>query len=259
MGGSIARVVAAHDRAVLTLTLANEERANALTSSMLDDLARALGGIPPDVRVVLLTGAGDRNFSSGVDLGDAPTPHRLRESEARLGAAVDALRECPVPVVAALNGSAYGGALELAMACDWRIAREGATFAMPPGRLGVVYSPRGLQLFVAAIGPARTAEIFLTGAPVDAHRALEMGLVNAVHDAAELGARARDSAESVAAMAPIAVRGTIATIRALAAGPLSDDGREIAQAWRDRAYASADLTEGLAAFRERRPPGFSGD
>ena len=145
------------------------------------------------------------------------------------------------------------------MACDWRLARDGAGFSMPPGRLGVVYSPRGLQLFVAAIGPARTAELFLTGAPIDSARALAMGLVNAVHDPSELGARARDAAEGVAALAPLSARGTVAIIRALAEGPLSDDGREIAQAWRDRAYASADVSEGLAAFRERRTPSFTGE
>lgn len=259
MGESIARVVAAQEGPVLTLTLANEVRANALTLGMLDELRSALGGVRPDVRAVLLTAEGDRTFSSGVDLGDAPTPDRLRDCETRLGSAVDAVRECPVPVIAALNGSAIGGGLELAMACDWRLARDGASFSMPPGRLGVVYSPRGLQLFVAAIGPARTAELFLTGAPIDSARALAMGLVSAVHDPSELGARARDAAEGVAALAPLSARGTVAIIRALAEGPLSDDGREIAQAWRDRAYASADVSEGLAAFRERRTPSFTGE
>jgi enoyl-CoA hydratase/carnithine racemase len=259
MGENIARAVAVQEGAVLTVTLQNDARGNALTMGMLDEVARALGGVAPDVAVVLLTGSGDRAFSTGADLTDVPTPEKLREVEARLGSAVDAVRECPVPVIAVVNGAATGGGLELAMACDWRIAADTATFAMPPGRLGVVYSPRGLQLFVGAIGPARVAELFLTGAPLDSAAAVGMGLVNAVYPAAELVARAREAAGAVAASAPIATRGTIAIIRAMTEGTLSDDGREIAQAWRDRAYASTDLQEGIAAFRERRPPSFSGE
>ena len=259
MGESITRVDAVLEGSTLTLTLANASRANALSTALLDELAGALVALDPTVGVVILTGEGDRNFSSGVDLGEAPTPERLRDSEARLGAAVDAIRECPVPVIGVLNGSAVGGGLELAMACDWRIAGDHATFAMPPGHLGVVYSPRGLQLFVAAIGAAQTAELFLTGTSISASRARDIGLVNAIYPGPELAARARDAAKAVAAMAPLAVRGTLATIRALADGPLSVDGREIAQAWRDRAYASADLVEGLAAFGQRRGPRFSGE
>jgi enoyl-CoA hydratase/carnithine racemase len=258
MGEYAPGVATAQDGAVLTVTLANERRANALTMGMLDDISRTLGSLGADVGVVLLTGAGDKSFCSGADLGEVPTPEKLSGIEARVGSAVDAIRECPVPVIAVVSGAAVGGGLELAMACDWRIASHAASFAMPPGRLGIVYSPRGLQLFVAAIGPAQAAELFLTGGPINATRALELRLVNAVYPAAELGDRAREAAEAVAAIAPISARGTVAIIRALGEGSLSDDGREIAQAWRDRAYASADLKEGLAAFRERRAPHFSG-
>ena len=121
-----------------------------------------------------------------------------------------------------------------------------------------MYSPRGLQLFVSAIGPARTAELFLTGEPVSAQRALAVGLVNALHPPDALLGAAHAAAGRVAEMAPIAVQGTVAVIRALAAGPLSEDGREMAQDWRERAYASEDMAEGLAAFRERRAGRFSG-
>lgn len=259
MGENAPGILTARDGAVLTVTLANERRANALTMGMLDDISRTLGSLDPDVGVVLVTGAGGKSFSSGADLGEVPTPDKLREIEARVGSAVDAIRECPVPVIAVVNGAAVGGGLELAMACDWRIASDTAGFSMPPGRLGIVYSPRGLQLFVAAIGPAQAAELFLTGGPINASRALELRLVNAVYPGGELADRAREAAAAVAAMAPISARGTAAIIRALGEGALSEDGREIAQAWRDRAYASADLKEGLAAFRERRAPSFSGE
>ena len=258
MGTSIARVGSELDGAVLTLTLENPSRANALTDRMLEDLAAAAAEPPPGTRAILLRGTGSRHFSSGVDLGGDPTPARLRESEGRLRSAVEALRESPVPVIAALNGSAYGGALEVAMACDWRVAARGIEVAMPPGRLGVVYSLRGLRLFVAAIGPARTAELFLTGTPMDAERALAIGLVNALFAPDELLPRAREAARRVAAAAPIAVQGTVALIRALGQAPVSEGVHESAEAWRARAYASADLAEGLAAFRERRAPRFTG-
>lgn len=258
MGETTPGILTAQDGTVLTVTLSNERRANALTLPMLDDISRTLGSLGAGISAVMLTGAGDKTFSSGADLGEVPTPDKLREIEARVGSAVDAIRECPVPVIGVVNGAAVGGGLELAMACDWRISSDSASFAMPPGRLGMVYSPRGLQLFVAAIGPAQAAELFLTGGPINASRALELLLVNAVYPAEELADRARDAAAAVAAIAPISARGTVAIIRALGEGSLSDDGREIAQAWRDRAFASADLAEGLAAFRERRAPNFSG-
>lgn len=251
-------LTAVFEDGVLTLTLDNPERANALTAAMLEGLVAALGRPPEHTRVVVLRGAGDRHFSSGVDLAGAPTPDALREGERRLGAAVDAVHGCPAPVVAVLNGSAHGGALELAVSCDWRIARRGAEFAMPAARLGVAYTARGLQTFSTLIGPSRTAALFLTGSPVGAEQAFAIGLVDAVHDDDALDDAAAATAARVAEMAPIAVRGTLVTLRALAAGGLNEEDRAAAEAWRDRAWGSNDLAEGLAAFKERRPPDFSG-
>jgi enoyl-CoA hydratase len=254
-GGS---VVSALEEGVLTLTLDNPSRANALTGGMLEDLRAALGRVPEGARVVLVRGAGDRHFSAGVDLADAPSPATLRDGERRLGAAVDAVHACPVPVVAALNGSAHGGGLELAASCDWRIARAGADFAMPAARLGVAYTPRGVQTFATLLGPARTAALFLTGAPVDADSALAIGLVDSVHEPAAFDGAVADAARRVAAMAPLAVRGTLVTLRALAAGRITEEDRAGAEALRERAWGSSDLAEGLAAFRERREPRFTG-
>jgi enoyl-CoA hydratase len=161
-------------------------------------------------------------------------------------------------VVGVLNGAAFGGALELAMACDWRIARRGARLGMPAARLGVVYAPDGLRRFAAALGPARARRLFLTGAPVDADEALAIGLVDQVVEPEELWPAARAAAADVAAGAPIAVAGTRAILRALTDGPLPEAVEAEAAEWRARAFGSADFREGLAAFRAKRPPGFTG-
>ena len=247
---------------VMVIRIVSEARANSLDDGMLDAIAAAVRDPVPDgVRAVVLTGAGDRNFSGGVDLSARPMDTlaaSVREGERLLGVAARAIESAPVPVVCALNGNAVGGALELAMACDWRIARRGARFGMPPARLGWVYAAEGIRLFVRAVGPAHTAELFLTGRPVDADRALAMGMVNAVVEPAELMPAALEAARAVAANAPIAVAGTRAVIRALTGDPETADPITTAAEWRRRAFASQDIEEGLRAFRERRPPGFRG-
>jgi enoyl-CoA hydratase/carnithine racemase len=149
-----------------------------------------------------------------------------------------------------------GGGLELAMACDWRIAREGARLAMPPARLGLVYTADGLRRFAAEIGMARTRELFLTGRPIEARRAEEIGLVTHVVAAEDLLPLGRRMAAAVAANAPLAVEGMRVVLRAIADDDQAD-GR--AQQWRVRAFGSTDLAEGIAAARERRAPVFRGE
>lgn len=245
---------------VLVLRIVNEGRANALTERVLDHLVRALEG--PNTRAAgaaVLTGAGDRHFSSGAELGAEAAPgwiERVKRIEHGIGAVATAITKASFPVIAVLNGDAIGGGLELAMACDWRIAREGIRLAMPPARIGLVYTAEGLRRFVPEIGVARTRELFLTGRSIDARHALEIGLVNHVVPAEELMPLGMRTAAAVAANAPIAVEGIRVVLRAIADGDLGD-GK--AQQWRVRAFGSSDLAEGLAAARERRPPVFGGE
>jgi enoyl-CoA hydratase/carnithine racemase len=164
-----------------------------------------------------------------------------------------------VPVIGVLNGAAVGGALELAIACDWRIARRGARLAMPAAHLGVVYAADGLRRFVAAMGPARTRRLFLTGTPVEADEALAIGLVDEVVPEDALWDVARAAAADVARAAPLAVAGTRAVVRELVEGAPPSLVEETAAGWRARAFGSDDFREGLAAFRERRPPSFRGE
>jgi enoyl-CoA hydratase/carnithine racemase len=256
------RLLVSEEDGALHARIANEARANALDEAILDDLVSLLEGPrAAAARVVLLAGAGDRHFSAGLDLGDRPAdelPAFLQEGERRLGRAVAAVAACPVPVIGVLNGAAFGGALEIAIACDWRIARRGARLGMPAARLGVVYAPEGLRRFVAAMGPARTRRLFLTGTPVDADEALRIGLVDEVVPEEGLWDAARGAAAEVARAAPVAVAGTRAIVRALEDGAPADAVAETAAGWRARAFGSDDLREGLRAFRERRPPGFRG-
>jgi enoyl-CoA hydratase/carnithine racemase len=250
------------DAGALIVRVANEARANALDTRILDDLTSLLEGPrAAAARVVLLGGAGERHFSAGLHLGERDADELaawLPEAERRLGRAARAVAGCARPVVGVLNGAAFGGALELAMACDWRIARRGARLGMPAARLGVVYAPDGLRRFAAALGPARARRLFLTGAPVDADEALAIGLVDQVVEPEELWPAARAAAADVAAGAPIAVAGTRAILRALTDGPLPEAVEAEAAEWRARAFGSADFREGLAAFRAKRPPGFTG-
>ena len=250
------------DGLIAIVTIANEARANSLDDAMLSALAEALSADAlGDARAVVLTGAGDRNFSGGVDLqardGEALTD-AVRTGERLLGRAAAAVEGCPVPVIAALNGNAFGGALEIAMAADWRLAARGARFGMPPARLGWVYAAEGIQRFVRVAGAPATRELFLTGRPIDAERARQIGIVNRVVDRLELVDLAVADALAVAENGPIAVAGMRSVIRAIEDGVAPSEAGEIAERWRQRAFQSEDIEEGLRAFREKRDPEFHG-
>jgi enoyl-CoA hydratase/carnithine racemase len=163
-------------------------------------------------------------------------------------------------VVAALNGAAIGGGLELAIACDLRVAADTVQLGMPPAKLGVVYSTAGLNRFLTTIGGARTRELFLTGRRIDAATAERWGLVNEVVEAEALPDAALALAREIAGNAPLSLRGNKAGIRELiaAGGALDPVVADVLEAERRRAFASEDLREGLRAFGEKRPPEWRG-
>src|SRR5512132_445100 len=208
---------------VLRLTISNPAKRNALDQPILDAIAAVLSEIG-SARVVLLTGAGGL-FSSGYDIGDIPEDVFAQEAQALVAhpftAAIDALDACEIPTVAALPGHTIGGGLELALACDLRIAVDGILLGMPPAKLGLVYSHTGLRRFLHAIGAPRTRELFLTARNIDARTALSWGLVNQVVGVFDLETVALDLAEDLAANAPLSVRGNKRVIREL----LSAEGR----------------------------------
>jgi enoyl-CoA hydratase/carnithine racemase len=247
---------------VLRLTISNPAKRNALDHAILDAIAAAIGDLG-DAHAVLLTGA-DGMFSSGYDIGDIGDDVFAEEAERLVAhpfaAALEALQACEIPTVAALPGHTIGGGLELALACDLRVAADGILLGMPPAKLGLVYSHTGLRRFLEAIGAPRTRELFLTARNIDARTALSWGLVNEVVGAADLEDAALDLAEDLAANAPLSVRGNKRVIDELLAAQTDLDPeveRELVEL-RVASFHSDDLREGVRAFGEKRPARWKG-
>jgi len=248
---------------VALLTLSNPDKRNALDRTLCESLRFTLERL--DARCVVLTGEG-RAFCAGYDiaelLGEGYEDGAADSVEAHhpFPGALAAIETYPYPVVAALNGATIGGGLELAIACDLRIAADTAQLGMPPAKLGVVYATAGLNRFLTTIGGARTRELFLTGRRIDAATAERWGLVNSVVEAEALPAAALELATEIAANAPLSLRGNKAGIRELiaAGGVLDPAVAAVLEAERRRAFASEDLREGLRAFGEKRAPVWRG-
>lgn len=240
---------------VALLTISNPEKRGALDRPLLEAFVDALGRL--DARCVVLTGEG-RAFCAGYDIEELMREGYDDGAEAAhpFPAALAAIEAYPFPVLAALNGYAIGGGLELAMACDLRIAADGIQLGMPPVKLGVVYGHPGLTRFVSAIGAARTRELFLTGRRIDAATAERWTLVNEVVAPEGLSETVLARAQEIAANAPLSLRGNKAAIRALvaAAGALDPATAAALDAERRTAFESEDLREGLQAFGEKRAP-----
>jgi enoyl-CoA hydratase/carnithine racemase len=203
-------------------------------------------------------------FSSGYDIGDIPEDVFAEQAEKLVAHpftnAIDALDGTDLPTIAALPGHTIGGGLELALACDLRIAADGIKLGMPPAKLGLVYSHTGLRRFIDIVGVARTRELFLLGRNIDARRALDWSLVNEVVIGPDLEETALDWARELAANAPLSVQGNKRVIRELlrAEGELDPDVERELIALREACFASEDMKEGVRAFGEKRPARWRG-
>ena len=249
------------DGAVATVTLDRPEALNALTVPMKLALREALESLADDraVRAVILTGAG-RAFSAGQDLAErdqpdaAPLDVELRE---RYNPIIRAIRSMGQPVIAAVNGVAAGAGASLAFACDLRICAEEARFVLAFGRIGLVPDSGATWFLPRLIGPAKAAELALVGDRVDAAEALRLGLVSRVVPADQLRIEARALADRIAEGAPLAIALTKEALQRSATIGL-DEALEGEAKLQGIAGASADHAEGLAAFKEKRPPRFTG-
>jgi enoyl-CoA hydratase/carnithine racemase len=245
---------------IATVTLNRPERRNALNTAMLDELRRYFDGLERDarVRVVVIRGAGGA-FCSGRDLNEmSRRQHDPGEPEADVIELFQQIEASSRPSIAMVHGAAYAGGCELALHCDLRVAADVARFAMPLAKLGLVVPfPLGQKL-VEIIGPAFTRQILLTGQPVDARRAYEMGMVHTVVPGAELEKATYDLARTIAGNAPLSLAGMKATIRRSAALRDRIEHADLDEAAR-RARASADAREGVRAMLEHRKPDFRGE
>jgi enoyl-CoA hydratase/carnithine racemase len=246
---------------VTRLTIDNPAKRNALDHDILDALAETLPKL--ESRCLLLTAEG-KVFSAGYDIGALPQDDFARAAEAIVAhpftAAIEALDAYPFPVLAALNGHAIGGGLELALSCDLRVCSADARLGMPPARLGLIYSHTGLRKFLDAIGAPRTRELFFTARNIGAQEALSWGLVGEVVPAEEVAARGVELAAEIAANAPLSLLGNKRVIGELLAarGALDPAVEEELVALRDACFGSEDFFEGVRAFAEKRAPRWQG-
>jgi enoyl-CoA hydratase/carnithine racemase len=246
---------------VVRLTISNPGKRGALDHAILDGFSTLLPGL--DARCLVVTGEND-TFSAGYDIGDLPESVIADEAEKLVAhpftEALDALEAFPYPTLAALNGPAIGGGLELALACDLRIAANTVSVGMPPAKLGLVYSHTGIRKFIDAIGAPRTRELFLVGGRIDAQTAMGWGLVNALAEPEHLGEKVLELAREIASNAPLAQRGNKQVIRAVldAQGRLDEPTERELIELRRACFSSEDFREGVRAFAEKRRPRWQG-
>jgi enoyl-CoA hydratase len=236
---------------------------NLVTQALLEELEAALATLaaadPGDIRAVVVSGRGDRSFSAGSHVGEfeaqrGPDGHERHALEERIGSALASL---PMPTIAAIEGNALGGGLELALCCDLRIASERARLGLPEVRLAVTPGTGGTQRLPRVVGPARAKEMILTGRVLTAAEAASIGLVTEVVPAGRAVARATEIGAEIATFGPLAVREAkrlidVAWDHDLATGLAAELDAS------GRIFATDDLLEGARSFLEKRPPEYHG-
>jgi enoyl-CoA hydratase len=245
------------------ITFNNPEKRNAMSLDMWEGLGHALVELRdnPDIRVVVLTGAGDKAFVSGADISQfEKTRHNAEASEeySRRSAAQRALlADYPKPIIACIRGFCLGGGMQVAMAADIRIASDNSQFGIPAAKLGIAYGYDGLKNLVSLVGPSWARLLMYTGMRIDAVEAVRIGLVDRVVADADLWDATSEIARTISGNAPLAIKAAKITIAQVLKDPADRDMGAIKQIGTD-CMDSEDFREGRRAFMEKRKPQFHG-
>jgi enoyl-CoA hydratase len=247
---------------VRTLTVDRPEKLNALNAAVLEALDARVREAEADgaLRCLIVTGAGEKAFIAGADIGELAklTPLDGREHARRGQALLERLENLPIPSIAAINGYAYGGGLELALACTLRVASENARMGLPETSLGILPGYGGTQRLTRLLGKSRAAELVLTSEKgITAADAGRLGLVNRVVPAGQALAAAMDLALAIVKNGPIACRYALEAIRRGSEMPLPE-GLAYEATLFGLCASTEDMKEGMTAFLEKRPARFTG-
>ncbi|MFQ5566734.1 MAG: enoyl-CoA hydratase/isomerase family protein [Paracoccaceae bacterium] len=238
---------------ILRVTFDNPSRRNAIGTEALDGLDRLAGEIATDreVRAVVLTGAGDRAFTSGFDLRELAEFEPEHFMRSHFSQVIEKWARLPVPVIGALNGHCMGGGVHVAVACDIRLSVPGVRFMIPAARFGFIYVPWAIRRIERTLGPSFAAQLLYLDTELSAEDLTGNGFIHSIVAPEALADRAMEIARRAARLAPLAVAGMKELVRE------DPDDAAVTAAMRRCAH-SEDVREGLAAMRERRAPKFSG-
>jgi enoyl-CoA hydratase/carnithine racemase len=248
------------DGAIAELVLDNSTKRNAISQAMWQALPGLIAEIEAEaeIKVVIIHGGHAGAFAAGADISEFEvvyaTSEAAKTSSDHIGAALSAIEHCSKPVLAAIDGACVGGGVSIAMACDIRIAGEGAKFGVTPGKLGLCYPVADTRRLVQQIGPAATKEILFTGAIFTAQRAAEIGLINHRVAGGEALAHARAMAAEIAATSQWSARASKTMVNALASGAAVDAAD--LEALYLSGFEESDFQEGFRAFLDKRKPDF---
>ena len=264
MQNRLLRVHRKNNMAILTLN--RPEKKNSLSPELVKILLQTLEELSADdtIRTVVIRGAGDKAFCAGYDIGSLPTrrsddPHDKLKTLNSVESLFKTIIDYPFPVIAMINGLAFGAGCELAICCDIRIGADNIRIGMPPAKLGLVYPWSGLQRFIQVIGLKNTKEIFFTGRAYEGIRLKELDLVDYLIPGDELESFTFRMAEEIAANAPLALKGTKRVLNLLLQTSKFDkNSLKEAESITLASFLSEDLKEGQLAFLEKRGPLFKG-
>jgi enoyl-CoA hydratase/carnithine racemase len=256
-------ILVQHDGPVATVVFNRPKMRNAISLAMWMEIASVTEGLAKDdgVRAIVYRGAGTEAFASGADISEFEQNRKDLETAANYNAQTEAayrtVRECPKPTVAMIFGYCMGGAMAIAMACDFRFAATGSKFGIPAARLSIIYGLDPVHQLVDLVGPAYAKDILYSARTVEAEEALRIGFIQRLVAAGELEAVTYDYLKKVSANAPLSIRGTKAQVQAIFDG-ITDAHRARLKQMGGETVASEDYREGTRAFMEKRAPRFQG-